>query len=297
MRLPFALLLAVHLPSSVAAQCCCAEHDVVIRTPQPAQAGGKWNYAAELHGERVDDHSHLDSVPGDPYRVVLRQHTGCGIAHAEWTLREANTRAEMRVNLYKLPGDQQLPAIVLPFVQGTTTYFDLREVLECTAEYGGRWNTFPTDSVLCSNGGRAIFTYDLGNAHRFEPQDIGPWLVPSGDAAPQGVRLDNASLSILPEEPRAGGSIHAHFQWFDGSCGRYKQSVNVMPKAPGAEVTEILISLGLEGENCADKARIHRTVELPHLAPGKYRIRIGQPPAGTSSVMGMGGWREFEVRP
>lgn len=269
----------------------------MVRTPQPARTGGKWNYTAELHGEHVLGYSHVDSVPGDPYCVVLRQQTGCGIAYAEWTVCEVNTGAEIHVALYNLPGDTYLPVVVLPFVPGTTTYFDLREVQQCVASHGGRWTTFSTDSVQCSNGGRAIYTSDAEHGDRYEPQNIGPWMVPPGNTPPHGAHMDNSSLSILPEHPTSGGSVHALFQWVSGSCGRYRHTVEVMHRSPTADVTEILIGIGLEGENCADVARIRHAVDLPLLPPGKYRIRIGPPPAGTRSVMNIGGWREFEVQP
>lgn len=66
---------------------------------------------------------------------------------------------------------------------------------------------------------------------------------------------------------------------------------------PGARYTVIMVGIGLVGINCEDIVPMGRAVPLPPLPQGKYRIVLGPPPEGSTPVLGIGPYRDFEVGP
>lgn len=283
------LLPVLLLASSAIAQCCCADLKVELRTPFPVHQFGKWNYTAHLDGERAPDHWRMDSVPGDAFRMVLEMPTGCGLKNMIWTVFDKSTKQVMEVDLRNIPGDVNLPTIAIPFTLGKA-YFNLQEIQQSVAGLGGRWNMFSTDSLYCSNGGKALYTYDAEHGDRLEPFDIGPW-------TSIATVIPDEDMTINPVLPKAGKGAFLNFRWYDGTCASYRDSVEVRPVMPGAMFTEIRVGIGQVGVNCENIAPLTRTVGLPPLPQGKYRIVLGAPPAGTTPVLGFGRYRDFEVGP
>lgn len=93
---------------------------------------------------------------------------------------------------------------------------------------------------------------------------------------------------------KESGSIT--LRWIGGSCGKEKHVVTV-GEASGDGCTPIDVSAGIEGDMCQDIRQRSQTIPLPALTPGCYRLRIMDPPPGTTSHVGPYQYVEFTVGP
>jgi hypothetical protein len=175
--LPFLLLttLAAH------AQCCCADHEVELHTPDIAHDGDRWNYMVDLAGDHTS-YGHPDSVPGDPYKLRLRVPTDCGLESVTWTVRQRSTGGVMRIRLDDLPGDVYLPTLRLAFsVDGL--YFNIADLLGCIHDSGHMRDEGTIDTIACT-GSEAVFRYRYDAQQSLEPLDLQPYRLRPPDLAP-----------------------------------------------------------------------------------------------------------------
>lgn len=95
--------------------------------------------------------------------------------------------------------------------------------------------------------------------------------------------FDPFNVSLFHEAPTSTDSLRIYFQWYAGSCGVYRDTVSVAPPTL-RPWTAIAVGIGIIGEDCTDIAINKRTIVLPPLTPGEYRVHFGEAPAGTRAI-------------